>query len=107
MQWWARCALKPPTAGHAEHGEKQDIGRCSCSLRHLIGRTKVSANIGMAEPHIDVSASIWNLGWQCHTLISRLSLPLPCFLKPLVVSFSSSVAHSERSYWAMDKIYSR
>ncbi|XP_037486161.1 uncharacterized protein LOC119364744 isoform X6 [Triticum dicoccoides] len=94
MQWWARCALKPPTAGHAEHGEKQDIGRCSCSLRHLIGRTKVSA-------------SIWNLGWQCHTLISRLSLPLPCFLKPLVVSFSSSVAHSERSYWAMDKIYSR
>uniref|UniRef100_A0A8R7UDP4 Uncharacterized protein n=1 Tax=Triticum urartu TaxID=4572 RepID=A0A8R7UDP4_TRIUA len=45
-----------------------------------------------------VSANIGNLGWQCHTLISSLSLPLPCFLKPLaVVSFSSSAARSERS----------
>uniref|UniRef100_A0A452ZBC2 Uncharacterized protein n=1 Tax=Aegilops tauschii subsp. strangulata TaxID=200361 RepID=A0A452ZBC2_AEGTS len=30
--------------GQQERGEKQDFGRCSCSIRHPIGRTKVSQN---------------------------------------------------------------
>uniref|UniRef100_A0A453AAD2 Uncharacterized protein n=1 Tax=Aegilops tauschii subsp. strangulata TaxID=200361 RepID=A0A453AAD2_AEGTS len=56
---------------------------------------QVSAGIGMAVPHIDF---LFFMAFVLFVCRSSLSLPLPCFLKPLVVSFSSSAARSERSY---------